>query len=323
MKKRTPILGLVLLATIPLSACGNGKDVPAVGTLERDRYDLVAEAYEPIAQIMVKEGDHVTAGQPLLQLATDRIAAQRMNKAGLLAQAKGRLAELERGPRKEVIEQQRAELAGAEATVTTAKRELDRISQLATQDFQTKSALDAQRNKYETAVAARNAARATLAASLNGTTPEELEQAAAAVDAAQGALDDIAKEEQRYTITAPVDGVIDSLPYRLGERPRAGDTVIVMLKGGNPYARVYVPAAVRPEVKPGVMATVHVEGYTKPFQGRVRMVADDAAFTPFYALTEYDRGRLSYLSKIDLVEDKSVDLPTGLPVQVTFGQGTK
>ena len=48
------------------------------------------------------------------------------------------------------------------------------------------------------------------------------------------------------------------------------------------------------------------------------MVADDAAFTPFFALTQYDRGRLSYLSKIDLTGDKAADLPTGLPVQVTF-----
>ena len=130
-------------------------------------------------------------------------------------------------------------------------------------------------------------------------------------------------EEERYTIKAPVDGLIDSIPYRLGERPRAGDTVMVMLRGGNPYARVYVPAAVRPQVKPGVEATIHIEGYDTPFQGRVRTIADDAAFTPFYALTQYDRGRLSYLAKVDLTDASSADIPTGLPVQVTFGQGGK
>jgi len=317
MKRSHALLGLAIL----LAGCGSHDEPPAVGTLERDRYDLVAEAYEPIAQIMVKEGDHVTAGEPLLKLDTSRIDAQRMNKDGLLMQAKGRLAELERGPRKEIIEQQRADLAGAESRVTTAKKELDRAKELVKRGFQSQSVEDARKNDYDTAVSARNAARAALAASLNGTTPEELEQAAAAVDAAQAALDDVTMQEERYTIKAPVDGVVDSIPYRLGERPRQGDTVMVMLRGGNPYARVYVPASVRPQVKPGVMASVHIEGYDKPFKGRVRMISDDAAFTPFFALTEYDRGRLSYLSKIDLVGAKAGDLPTGLPVQVYFGAG--
>jgi len=321
MKKRSLILGFALLAALPLSACGNNGEVPSVGTLERDRYELVAEAYEPIVDIMVREGDHVKAGQSLLQLNTDRIEAQRMGKAAALAQAQGRLAELERGPRKEVIEQQRAELKGAEARVETAKKELERTKELAANNFQPKSTLDARQNDYDSAVSARDAARATLAASLHGTTPEELEQAAAAVDVAKAALEDITLEEKRYTITAPVGGIIDSLPYRLGERPPAGTTVIVMLRDGSPYARVYVPAAVRPEAKPGGMARIHVEGYDETFEGRVRMVADDAAFTPFFALTEYDRGRLSYLSKIDLVGAKAGDLPTGLPVQVYFGAG--
>jgi HlyD family secretion protein len=319
MKRTHAILALALL-TASLSACGAKDQPPSVGTLERDRYDLVAEAYEPISAIMVAEGDRVTAGQPLVQLQTDRIEAERMTKAAQLAQANGRLAELERGPRKEIIEQQRAELAGAESRVETAKKDLERAKELVEQSVQSKAVLDSRQRDYDTAVAARNAARATLAASLNGTTPEEVQQAAAAVDAAKAALDDIAVQESRYTITAPVDGTIDSLPYRLGERPRAGDTVIVMLRAGAPYARVYVPSEVRPSVKPGGAATVMIEGYDQPFQARVRMIETDAAFTPFYALTEYDRGRLSYLSKVDLTGANAVDLPSGLPVQVTFGQ---
>ena len=96
MKRSHALLGIAVLAALPLAGCGNHAEPPSVGTLERDRYDLVAEAYEPIAQILVKEGDHVTAGQPLLKLDTSRIDAQRMNKDGLLMQARGRLAELER-----------------------------------------------------------------------------------------------------------------------------------------------------------------------------------------------------------------------------------
>jgi len=50
----------------------------------------------------------------------------------------------------------------------------------------------------------------------------------------------------------------------------------------------------------------------------VRTLAHDAAFTPYYALTQHDRGRLSYLAEVDL-EGANLDaLPTGVPVEVRF-----
>jgi HlyD family secretion protein len=47
-------------------------------------------------------------------------------------------------------------------------------------------------------------------------------------------------------------------------------------------------------------------------------VASEAAFTPYFALTERDRGHLAYLAEIDLVGETARELPTGLPVEVTF-----
>ena len=47
------------------------------------------------------------------------------------------------------------------------------------------------------------------------------------------------------------------------------------------------------------------------------MHASDAAFTPYYALTERDRGRLSYEAKVDLTGDRE-RLPDGIPVEVEF-----
>jgi HlyD family secretion protein len=48
------------------------------------------------------------------------------------------------------------------------------------------------------------------------------------------------------------------------------------------------------------------------------MISSEAAFTPYYALTERDRDHFSYLAEIDLVDEAARDLPTGLPVEVRF-----
>ncbi|MGH7337050.1 MAG: hypothetical protein ACREI7_05705, partial [Myxococcota bacterium] len=39
-------------------------------------------------------------------------------------------------------------------------------------------------------------------------------------------------------------------------------------------------------------------------------------FTPYYALTERDRGRLTYVAKVDLEGEAARALPTGLPLEV-------
>ena len=90
---------------------------------------------------------------------------------------------------------------------------------------------------------------------------------------------------------------------------------MILLGGRQPYARVYVPEALRVHVRPGTAARIHVDGLEAPLNGRVRWVASEAAFTPYYALTERDRGRLSYAAKIDIVDERD-RLPDGVPVEV-------
>jgi HlyD family secretion protein len=50
--------------------------------------------------------------------------------------------------------------------------------------------------------------------------------------------------------------------------------------------------------------------------GTVRWVSADASFTPYFALTEHDRSKLSYLAEVDLPEASS--LPSGVPLEVDF-----
>jgi HlyD family secretion protein len=55
----------------------------------------------------------------------------------------------------------------------------------------------------------------------------------------------------------------------------------------------------------------------EPIAGQVRWIASEAAFTPYFALTERDRGRLSYVAKVDIAEARE-RLPDGVPVEVEF-----
>jgi HlyD family secretion protein len=76
---------------------------------------------------------------------------------------------------------------------------------------------------------------------LEGTTVEELDQARRALVAPKASLEESRLHRWRLDLRAPVAGRVDALPLELGERPRPGTPLAVLLVDRAPYARVYVP----------------------------------------------------------------------------------
>jgi HlyD family secretion protein len=314
-------VGALLLALLA-AACGfRAEDTPAVGTLERDRVELVAETTDPIVEIAVREGDRVAAGQLVLRLDDAQLRAQLAQAEASRARARARLDELERGPRAEEIAQGRARLARAESAAETTRLELDRARALASRDVTSRSRLDLIEGQHKEAAAERDEADHALEALVRGTTYEELEQARAALKEAEAAAEDVRIHLERLAVRAPSDARVDSLPFEIGQRVGAGGVLGVLLTAGAPYARVYVPQPQRVGLPDGATARVSVAGIDRVYRGRLRQVSSEAVFTPYFALTQYDRSRLAYLAEIDLVEPEAADLPTGVPVEVRFEPG--
>jgi HlyD family secretion protein len=286
-----------------------------VGQIESDRVEITADVNEPIIERLVAEGATVTAGQLLIRQDTGRIDARLLEADALLKQARARQDELIRGPRKEQIEAASASVDGATRELAFRETDLKRAQDLFDRDLGSTELRDRARAARDTARANLEALEARLDELLSGTTVEELRQAAAAVLQAEARLRSLQIDRDRHDVVAPVDGVVDSLLFEPGERPAAGQPMAILLAGPQAYARVFVPEDLRVMVVPGVHAKVYVDGMSAALDGVVRWVASEAAFTPYYALTEDDRGRLSYAAKIDLI-DAGRRVPDGVPVEV-------
>lgn len=304
----------VAVAALAAAACSGDGEV-LLGTLERDRVELIAEAREPIVEITVREGDAVAEDQLLLRLDTTAIDARLAEARSRAAQAERRLAELVAGARSEQVRETRAKLAGAVARAEVESKEFDRIEKLVADAMLPANALDRQRALKDGAAADERAARERLLELEHGTRVEVIDQAAAALAAAHAQVAGLELTLARHTVRAPRAGVIDALPYELGERPPAGAPVAVLLAAGQPYARVYIPETRRVGVAPGDAATVRIDGTDRDWRAEVRYVSSEAAFTPYYALNERDRARLSFLAEIVLTEPEAASLPTGMPVE--------
>ncbi len=304
------------LAALLLAGCQHaGSEAP--GTLEYDRITLPAPAAERIVAVHVRAGAAVTAGQPLLDLDP---AHTRASLDAALAEVKHQqevLAEGVAGPRREDIARARATLAAAEAQARDARCYLERMQRVAAQDRDAVAAsdLDRARANAQNTRGQADAARAALDQLLHGTRIEQLAQARAAVDASRAQADALRVTLGKLHVVAPRDGRIDDVPYRLGDQAPVGAPLAIELVGDRPYARIYVPVAMRAQLKVGSAVQVRVQGRDQVLAGHVRLLRAEPVFTPYYALSGDDATRLSYLAEVTL--DRPSDLPAGLPVRVT------
>lgn len=323
MRLRTRLLvaAAASLSALALTACANGDDAHLVGTLERDRIEIVAEESEPIVALEVREGDRVTTGQTLMKQDTDIASARFAQADAQVAEARHRFEELQKGARSETISEARARLEAVRATAERDVRELARAEELVKQRLISQSELDQTRAAREASAAAAREAEAALTELLNGTRIEQINQARAALAAAESARRQLEITDARLIVRATRSGVVDALPYKAGERPPRGATVAVLLADTPAFARVYVPEPLRARVLPRTRALIYVDGVENPLEGFVRWVASDAAFTPYFALTQRDRSRLAFLAEVEVTDGRVSTLPAGVPVEVRILEG--
>ena len=318
--KKTIVIATFLPALM-IAACDEAKSpYRVVGELTSDRVEITAESNEPIESIAVAEGESVGQGQVLFRQNAERARARLAEAEAFVHEMEARLGELVRGPRAEQIEAARANAGGAARELEFRKAEHERIRKVHEQALASPDLLDRAKAALDAAEANLGLRRAQLEEMLAGTTVEELDQAEQAVKRARALAEAAKVDLSRLEVVAPIGGVVDSRLFETGERPQAGQPVLVLLPGTQPHARVYVPENLRVRITPGTEAIIYVDGLDEPLAGRTRWVASEAAFTPYYALTERDRGRLSFVAKVDIVDSPS-RLPDGIPVEVEFVVG--
>ncbi|QXC58805.1 HlyD family efflux transporter periplasmic adaptor subunit [Vibrio mimicus] len=315
VENMTNSFSITVLLSLLLSACSPETPPQALGTLERDRITFSATSSEIIRELPVAEGTSVKVGDILVKLDTQTQFAQLNQALAQRAKAQASLSKLTNGERPEDIAVAQARVTKADAQFKEAEITLRRKTELAAKRLVSQSEVD-------TALSARDSARAELASAREefskltaGARIEDIDQAKAELAAAQASVDLQQQKLDDLTIVATRDGVLDSLPYHIGERVTTNTVVAIVQADRSPYARVYVPETHRAKFLVGQTVSVHIDGIEETYHGTVRWVANEPSFTPYYALTEKERSRLMYLAEVDLPES-AMQLPSGLPAQV-------
>ena len=306
-----------LTGALLLAACVRHDASTLPGTLERDRVELVADANEVIVSLPFAEGATVKAGDVVVVQDRALSSADLDAARAQLAQSEARVEELKNGPRATTIRAGVARRDTARVQRDNAVRERDRLLGLAARSLVSQQDADRQSAAADAAESNLREAEADLRELQEGTRSEQVTQALQAADAARASLKALETTSSRLEVRSPIAGTIDSLPFRLGEKPARGATVAVLLASTAPFARVHVPEPIRAQVRIGTPATLRIDGIERTFKGQVRFIASEAEFTPYYSLTAADRSRLSFLAEV-VIDVNDDSLPSGVPVDVTL-----
>lgn len=304
------------------------------GEIEGVVVDLSSRVGARILEVKVEEGQAVRAGDLLVRLDCADPAAQvaeaEARLAAARAQAVAASAQRESATRARAAAgaSRDAALAQAEALAAqrdAAERQAQRLESL-TADVAA-SSIDQTRAGATGLARQADAARAQAAAGEAQARAAEVgiraagaqaEAAEAQVRAAEAAVRRLEILVGECEVRAPRAAEVSKLPHEAGELVAAGGTLARLVDLSAPKATFYLPNAEVGAVRPGARAVVVADAYPGlEFEGTVRTVSLEAAFTPRNIQTRTDRDRLVYPVEVTVV-NRDGKLRAGMPVQVTI-----
>lgn len=273
------------------------------GTIEADVVQVASRYGGRVVRLLVQEGDALTNGQLIAELAAAELAARREQVAAALL-------ELERGPRTNEIAVAQHQWDALAAELAFARNDVRRAEEL----FAKKTITEAERDQARSRVAVLEqqtaAAAARQALLVEGNRPETIVQARAR-------LAEIDTQLAEMRIVAPGEAVLESLPVRVGDVLAPNRPAATLLLTQKLWVRVYVPEPLLGVIRVGQSVTVRSDAPGRPeFTGTVEQINRQAEFTPRNVETVGDRVRQVFGVKIRLPAEGR--LRPGLSVEVQF-----
>jgi HlyD family secretion protein len=318
MRTRSRHVAAVVLV-LAVSGC-RGKDDGAVhlsGRLEAPVVDLAPKVAGRVAEILVREGDRVKAGDLLARLDLGETALAPERDARGLQSAEARFNDLRVGSRSAEVAQAEADLADKKAAVELARRELERQETLLSKKVGTQRDTDTARTTMERAVANAKMAADRLQLLREGFRKGQTEQARVDVERARAVLKQSESVAREAEIRAPADGVILHRMAEPGLLLGAGQPAVTMAFADRLYVRTFIPETQLGQVRSGSPAEVTVDAFPgKVFPAKVTEISPDAEFTPKPVDTPRERVNLVYAAKVDLDAGWNAPLVPGQPADV-------
>lgn len=325
MNKKVGVIAIVAIGLLAAAAYGwsiyrDGQQSPLTlyGNVDIRTVNLNFRASGRLASLEVDEGDAIKAGQ-LVAILDDTPYKNAVLEAQANVNAvKAQLDLLLAGTREEEIAQARSAVSQAQATYDYAQTFYKRQQELWQTKAVSANALDDARTSRDQAMAQLASAKDKLTQYLNGSRPQEIQQAQAKLQQAEAALAQASLNLEDTRLHAPSPGTILTRAVEPGSMLTASTTVVTLSLTRPVWIRAYVSETHLSNAVPGTKVNIYTDGRPdKPYHGTIGFVSPTAEFTPKTVQTPELRTALVYRLRI-VVTDPDDGLRQGMPVTITF-----
>ena len=225
-----------------------------------------------VIEFPLDEGARVTKGQVLAQLLTETLSLQKAAAEAELELRRQELTELQNGTRPEEVEQARARMDAAKASLEFSQSRLKRIRELAGRAV-TEEQVEEMESATTRAFETFQEAKAAYDLSVAGPRQEKIAQAAARVAVQEEEVKRLQDQINKHTIRSPFDGYIVAEHTEVGQWVKSGELVAEVVALDQVEIRAPVLEAHVPFVITGATARVEIPSLPKElFTGTVSAV---------------------------------------------------
>ncbi len=268
-----------------------------------------------LVSVAVEKGQDVAAGTALFALDPAQARAELARAEAAVSTARATRDNLLTGKRRQEIDVIRAQVAQAEASLGLAQKELQRADRLASTGTAAQSRLDQaqeQVNFYQSRLVELKASEQV--ASLPARS-SEIDAATSRVSEAEAQLAQARERLSDLSPTAPADAKVDDTFFKPGEWVGAGQPVVSLLRPSDVTLRFFVPEPALSKAQPGTTIRFRCDGCGDSRTAVITRVASEPEYTPPVIYSETARAKLVYLAEAK-PDAGDPQLRPGLPVEV-------
>lgn len=289
------------------------------GNVDIRQVSLAFNGSERIADIKVREGDKVHAGDVLATLDT-RTATLRLQQAqAQQAIQEQSLARLQAGSRPEEIARARANLVAAETDVALASKQLHRLKEASDQSSGkgvSQLDIDNAAARLDVAQAQAESVRKSTRLVELGPRKEDIALAEKQVALAKVEQSLIQRQLDESTLRAPVDAEVRARLLEPGDMASPQRPVLTLAITQPKWVRAYVEESRLGQLQPGMAASVSTDSAPdQTIPAKLGYISSVAEFTPKSVQTPELRTSLVYEVRF-MVQDAQNRLRLGMPATV-------
>ena len=259
-------------------AIKENKEVVLQGVVECREYRVASKIAGKIETLHISEGDSVTIGELLYTISTPELQTKLSQAIAAKDAAMALDKQIITGARQQQIDAAYNLWQKASAGSELAQKSFERIANLHAKGVVTTQQLDEATANLEAMRATESAAYAEYSLALAGATKEQKDAAAANVNIAQGAIDEITSYISDGTVISPISGEVSTVAYYPGEVVGAGFPVVTILDLDDLWAEFNIKENLLPHFTIGTTLIAYIPAIDKHIPLVVSYISPQADF---------------------------------------------